>query len=89
MNLFIWILSGALIGWVAFEYLDLSHDRGRSASLVIGATGGVIGGMVLAPLLGVGTTAAGAVSGIALLIATCAAAALLVIGNYVYNIWRI
>jgi uncharacterized membrane protein YeaQ/YmgE (transglycosylase-associated protein family) len=88
MNLVIWIVSGALVGWVAFEHMDLSHDRGRFASILIGAAGGVIGGMVLAPMLGIGT-APETVSVAAFFIATCAAAGLLVIGNYVYNLWRI
>ena len=89
MNVFIWMVSGALLGWFAYSMLDMSPGRGRAASLVIGATGGVVGGKLLAPLFGIATAVPEAFSAAALSIAAITATALLLTGNYVYNNWEI
>ena len=51
MNLFIWMLAGAALGWASYRWLGFSEGRGKIASVVIGAIGGVLGGKMIAPML--------------------------------------
>lgn len=88
MNTVMWILVGALLGWLAFSALGFNEARGMLASVIIGAVGGMLGGKLLAPLF-MGPLAAEGVSVAALSIAALAAAACLVAGNMIYNRWDI
>jgi uncharacterized membrane protein YeaQ/YmgE (transglycosylase-associated protein family) len=89
MNVFIWMVCGALLGWIAYSRLNMSPGRGQAASLVIGATGGVVGGKLLAPLFGIAGAVPDAFSAAALSIAALTASGLLLIGNYVYDTWEV
>ena len=89
MNIMIWIVAGAAAGWASFAYLKFSEGRGMVISLIVGAAGGMIGGKLLAPMLGVGAAAPDAFSIASLFIATFVAAALLFVAHYIYNTWRI
>ena len=84
MNMMIWILAGAVIGWASFAYLKFSEGRGMPASVGIGATGGFVGGKLLAPLLGFSAAPPGDFSAAALLLAFMAAAGLLFIGDQIH-----
>ena len=89
MNIFIWMLAGAALGWAAYAFLGLSEGRGKLASIVIGAMGGVLGGKLIAPMLTAPVPAAVAAdfSMSALVIAAFVASTLLVVANLVYKRW--
>jgi uncharacterized membrane protein YeaQ/YmgE (transglycosylase-associated protein family) len=84
MNLIIWMLAGGVIGWASFAFLKFSEGRGLMASVCVGAVGGVVGGKLLAPMLGMSAAAPGDFSAAALLLAFAAAAGLLFIGDRVH-----
>jgi uncharacterized membrane protein YeaQ/YmgE (transglycosylase-associated protein family) len=84
MNLIIWILAGGVIGWASFAFLKFSEGRGMVVSIVVGATGGVVGGKLLAPMLGFSAAAPEGFSAAALLLALMAAAGLLFIGDRIH-----
>jgi uncharacterized membrane protein YeaQ/YmgE (transglycosylase-associated protein family) len=50
MNLFIWMLAGATIGWLTFTFLRWNEPRGALPNVLIGAAGGMLGGKLIAPL---------------------------------------
>ena len=52
MNIAAWILAGAAVGWIGFSYLKFNAKSGLFVSIVIGTSGGFLGGAFLAPLLG-------------------------------------
>lgn len=52
MNLALWILGGAALGWAGVAYFNINQTRGIAIAAVIGALGGFIGGNELAPMLG-------------------------------------
>ena len=91
MNTFIWVLAGATLGWAAYAYLGLSEGRGKMASIVIGAMGGVLGGKMIAPMLTAPVPAAVAAdfSMSSLVIAALVASSLLFVANMVYKRWDI
>lgn len=88
MNIVLWMLAGAALGWIGYSVLGLNEARGKMVSIVIGAFGGIVGGKMLAPVF---TTIAptGEFSMPALLFAACVAAAFLAIGNLVHNRWGV
>jgi len=52
-NFIVWLIVGGIIGWVASS---LMHTReGLLMNIVVGIVGAFIAGLVLTPLLGIGT----------------------------------
>jgi uncharacterized membrane protein YeaQ/YmgE (transglycosylase-associated protein family) len=52
VNIAAWLLAGAVAAWFACSLLKFNVRLGLRLSLVIGASGGVLGGAFLGPLLG-------------------------------------
>jgi uncharacterized membrane protein YeaQ/YmgE (transglycosylase-associated protein family) len=89
VNLFIWMLAGAALGWATFAFLDFSEGRGKMASVVVGGFGGVLGGKMIAPMLTAPAAVAGGFSMSALVIAAVVASVILVVANLINKRWGI
>ena len=85
MELVLWLVAGAVLGWVAIEYLGFNKDRGTIVSIVIGAVGGVIGGKLVAPMFVAGAAMPGEFSIAALIVVLASSAACLALGNLVHE----
>ena len=59
MNVTIWLTAGAVAGWFSYSLLRISVGPGFALSVIIGAGGGLLGGALLAPLLGSGNVQPG------------------------------
>jgi uncharacterized membrane protein YeaQ/YmgE (transglycosylase-associated protein family) len=59
INIIVWIIVGALAGWLASIVMKTNREQGLLADIIIGIVGAFIGGFVL-NLLGIG----GGVSGL-------------------------
>ena len=55
MNFIIWIIAGAVVGWVASVIMKTNARQGLLLDIVVGIIGAFIAGLVLTPLLGIGT----------------------------------
>ena len=53
MNIVLWIVFGALSGWIASMIMGKNHEMGIVANIIVGIIGAAIGGF-LASLLGIG-----------------------------------
>ena len=53
VNFIVWIIVGAIIGWVAS--MIMRTRGGLLVNIVVGIVGAFIAGLVLTPLLGIGT----------------------------------
>jgi uncharacterized membrane protein YeaQ/YmgE (transglycosylase-associated protein family) len=89
MNIVLWMLAGAILGWVGFSYMRFNEERGLLVSAIIGAIGGLVGGKLIEPMFMDAQTVAGAFSTSGLVFAAIAAAGLLFAGNLVYNRWGV
>jgi uncharacterized membrane protein YeaQ/YmgE (transglycosylase-associated protein family) len=85
MNMIVWGVAGALLGWASFTYLSYSEGRGMVASLIVGAVGGLMGGHLLAPIMGAAATVPDSFSLLALIVALGSAAALLFVGGKIHE----
>ena len=85
MDIFVWLLAGGVVGWIAFSFLDWNPSRGLIVSAIIGVGAAYFGGSVLSPVLGGGINEAGGISPSALVIAAVAAVAFLKIADMVYE----
>ena len=47
INLLIWIIVGAIAGWLASLVMRTNHQQGLLQDIIIGIIGGFIGGFVL------------------------------------------
>ena len=89
MNIAMWMLAGAALGWIGFTYLRFNEARGMIVSVVIGAIGGVVGGNIVAPMFTAAQAVPGAFSSSAMIFAAAVAATFLAVGNLVYNRWGV
>ena len=84
MDIFVWVLAGAVLAWIAFSFLNWNSTRGLIVSAIIGVAAAFLGGNVLAPALGTVTTA-GAFSPFALVVAAVTSIAFLKIADMLYE----
>ena len=53
MNIVIWLIAGAIVGWVA---TSLMHDRSNLLfNIIVGVVGAFVAGIVLTPYFGIAT----------------------------------
>ena len=55
VNFIVWIIVGAIIGWVASKIMGTSGQQGLLLDIVVGIVGALLAGWFLTPLIGVGT----------------------------------
>ncbi|MDZ7843560.1 MAG: GlsB/YeaQ/YmgE family stress response membrane protein [Anaerolineales bacterium] len=55
MNLIIYLIAGAIVGFVASKIMGTSSQQGLILDIVVGVIGAFLAGYFLSPLLGVGT----------------------------------
>lgn len=79
MNFIIWLIAGAVIGWVASMIMRTNSRQGLLLDIIVGVVGAFLGGLVLSPLLGVGTINQANFSAPALLVSLAGAVILLFI----------
>jgi uncharacterized membrane protein YeaQ/YmgE (transglycosylase-associated protein family) len=77
INFIVWLMVGAIVGWVASSLMG--EREGLLLNIVVGVAGAFIAGLVLTPLLGIGTINQGNFSVPALLVSLVGAIALLAV----------
>lgn len=83
MNFIIWLIVGGLIGWVASMIMKTDARQGMILNVVVGIVGAFLGGLLISPLVGVGTINQDAFSIGALLVSLAGAIILLAIVNFI------
>jgi uncharacterized membrane protein YeaQ/YmgE (transglycosylase-associated protein family) len=81
LNFIIWIIVGAIIGWLASLVMRTDAQQGTLLNIVVGIVGAFLAGLVLSPLFGVSTINSGNFSLPGLLISLVGALILLAIVN--------
>ena len=84
MNIIMWMVAGAALGWAGYAVLHYNESRGMLISMIIGVAGGVAGGKLVAPMFGVIDSIPEAFSMAALICALASAAVLLFVGDKVH-----
>ena len=79
MSFIIWLVVGGLIGWVAS--MIMRTQEGVILNVVVGIVGAMLGGWLLAPMLGTGTINQSDFSVSSLLVSLLGAVILLAIVN--------
>ena len=55
INFVIWLIVGGFIGWVASLVMRTDAQQGTLMNIIVGIVGAFIAGLVLTPILGIGT----------------------------------
>jgi uncharacterized membrane protein YeaQ/YmgE (transglycosylase-associated protein family) len=55
MNFIIWLIAGAVIGWLASKIMGTNSQQGLLLDIVVGVVGAFLAGWFLSPLFGIGT----------------------------------
>ena len=77
------IIVGGILGWLASIVMRTDAQQGILMNIVVGIVGAILGGLLLAPLLGGGSITSGDFSISSLLISLLGAIILLAIYNLV------
>ena len=85
MNIWMWVLAGGVLGWIGFLYLRFNAKRGPVVSIIIGMAGGLLGGLLLAPLLGAAMVNSGDFNPFSLFMASASALGCLTITDMIHN----
>jgi len=80
INFIVWLIVGALLGWLASQLMG--KREGLVLNIIVGIVGAFLAGLVLTPLLGIGTINQGNFSLPALLVSLVGAIALLAIVSF-------
>ena len=81
MNIIVWLLVGGLIGWVASMMMKTDAQQGIVLNVVVGVVGAMLGGFLIAPMLGHGTINQNDFSPMGLAVSLIGAVVLLAIVN--------
>ncbi len=79
INFIIWIIVGAIIGWIASRIMGTDGQQGTLLDIVVGVVGAFLAGWFLSPLFGIGTINEGNFSIPALLVSLLGAVLLLAV----------
>jgi uncharacterized membrane protein YeaQ/YmgE (transglycosylase-associated protein family) len=55
MNIIIYLIAGAIVGYVASRIMKTSSQQGLILDIVVGVVGAFLAGYFISPLLGIGT----------------------------------
>lgn len=55
MNLIIYLIAGAIVGYIASRIMRTNSQQGLLLDIVVGIVGAFLAGYFISPLLGVGT----------------------------------
>jgi uncharacterized membrane protein YeaQ/YmgE (transglycosylase-associated protein family) len=86
INFIIWIIAGALVGWVASLIMRTNKRQGLLADIIVGIVGAFVGGYLLSPLFHISTINESNFSIPALLVSLGGAVILLAIFKILRNI---
>jgi uncharacterized membrane protein YeaQ/YmgE (transglycosylase-associated protein family) len=81
MNFIVWIIVGGIIGWLASLVMHTNAQQGILLNIIVGIVGAFVAGIVLTPLLGIGTINQNNFSLPALLVSLVGAIILLAVVN--------
>ena len=81
MNFILWLIIGGILGWIASLIMHTDAQQGIFLNVVVGILGAMVAGLLLTPLLGIGTINQNNLSLPALLVSLLGSIILLAIVN--------
>ena len=54
MNIILWFAIGIVVGWLATKFLKTESQWGAGLNVVVGILGALVGGFIIAPMMGAG-----------------------------------
>jgi uncharacterized membrane protein YeaQ/YmgE (transglycosylase-associated protein family) len=55
MNFILWLIVGAIVGWLASLLMKRDGQQGILMNVIVGIVGAFVGGWLISPLVGVGS----------------------------------
>ena len=54
MGIIVWLVIGGVLGWMASILTDAERQQSVAVNVMVGVAGSLLGGMLVAPLIGMG-----------------------------------
>lgn len=86
MNIIIWLVLGAVVGWVASVIMRTDGQQGILLNVLVGVAGAAIAGWFVSPLLGVSTINQGSLGMASVLVSLLGAVILLAVVGLVQRV---
>lgn len=86
INFIVWIIVGAVLGWVASIIMKTNSRQGLIADIIVGIVGAFLAGLFLSPIFNIGTINEGNFSLPALLVSLGGAVILLAVSKLFRNV---
>ena len=83
MNIMLWFVIGIVIGWLATRFFKNKSQWGTGMNVVVGIVGALVGGFMIAPMMGAGSVELRGINEISLLASLLGALLLLGFFNFV------
>lgn len=83
MNIILWLAVGIVAGWLATRFFKSKTQWGIGMNVVVGIVGALVGGFMIAPMMGAGSVELRGISEISLLASLLGALLLLGFFNFV------
>lgn len=55
MGFILWLIIGGIVGWLASLVMRTDGQQGILLNVIVGIVGAFLGGLIISPLVGVGT----------------------------------
>jgi uncharacterized membrane protein YeaQ/YmgE (transglycosylase-associated protein family) len=55
MNIILWLAVGIIVGWLATRLFKTQSHWGTEMNIVVGIVGALVGGFMIAPMMGAGS----------------------------------
>ena len=56
INLIVWLIVGAILGWIASMIMRTDAQQGAFLNIVVGIVGALLAGFLMGPLFNIGTS---------------------------------
>jgi uncharacterized membrane protein YeaQ/YmgE (transglycosylase-associated protein family) len=88
MGILVWLIVGGVVGWVASIIMGTNRQQGMLLNVIVGIVGALLAGLLISPLLGIGTINDGLTAGTFVVSLLGAVILLAIVSVFRRGVWR-
>jgi uncharacterized membrane protein YeaQ/YmgE (transglycosylase-associated protein family) len=88
MGILVWLIVGGVVGWVASIMMGTNRQQGLLLNVIVGILGALLAGLLISPILGIGTINDGLTAGTFFVSLLGAVILLAIVNLFRRGVWR-